>query len=214
MDKAIDASDLRQEESSANGSPLDPSPLQYRQKQEFLIECMKENLGHARHVENERLTFISLLLVGIGMILEFASNLENIGMKILLCLILFALNYICTRLLQRWNDIFIGHTVTAQKIMSELDQCYKDSPPLNIPSLGDFGPANRLYYFDNKFVSGKTKSAKQQEKISPEEAEDNQDAAPKEYRYTRTAKYFYLFNGLVYVILLIFLINSLIEWLA
>ena len=41
----------------------------------FLQNCMNENLNHARHVENERLTFNSILLALIAGVLAIASSL-------------------------------------------------------------------------------------------------------------------------------------------
>ena len=201
-------------ENTATAAPTMPEikdatvPLENSEKQMFLIECMKENLQHARHVENERLTFISLLLVSVGMILEFASSMGSVYLKVFLCIVLFLLNFICTRLLIRWNAIFGGHSEIAQKIAMELREWYSQTPPQHVPGAASLGAANSLYLFDNKLASWISKQ-KNSEDVA-EDGEPTVEIAPDDYRYTRTSKYFYWFNALVYIIIAVFLINSLI----
>ena len=161
----------------------DKNRREQTEKQRFLFECMKENLVHARHVEKERLTFISLLLVSTGMILNYSTNVENVYIKLLMGLTLILFNCICTKLLGRWNDVFNGHAETAKKIMNELQAAYESAEPQGLPSVGGFGAENRLYYFNNTL--GKKRRG----------------------FYGSTKTLFYFFNVLVYVVLLLFFIN-------
>jgi len=160
------------------------------EKQRFLFECMKENLVHARHVENERLTFISLLLVSTSMILNFSTSIGSPAIKLLLGLMLVCFNVICTKLLGRWNDVFNGHTANARKIMNELQVAYEGAEPQGLPSEGKLGADNRLYYFENTL--GKKRKG----------------------FYGSTKTLFYFFNVIVYIVLLIFFLNVLFPSLS
>lgn len=105
----------------------------------FLMACFQENLTHARHVENERITFFSLYLVGVGMILGIAMDCADRPLvSILMTVLLLGMSVISTILLRRWNQVFEAHRNTARRICSLL--CEGDG------GLGD----NFYYYFDNK----------------------------------------------------------------
>ena len=113
----------------------------------FLMACFQENLTHARHVENERITFFSLYLVGVGMILGVAmDSAARPLVSILMTVLLLGMSVISTVLLRRWNQVFEGHRNTARRICSLL--CEGDG------GLGD----NFYYYFDNKAARGSRRS--------------------------------------------------------
>jgi len=117
---------------------------------DFLVKCMVENLVHARHVENERLTFNSILtaLIGGGLVFSFSAKEEPffavITISFLLLLTLFG--YLLTK---RWDDVFRGHQDKANEICSQLICEFAD-----ILGEGDFIAArqsrNLLYYFQHQ----------------------------------------------------------------
>ena len=170
------------------------------EKQRFLFECMKENLVHARHVENERLTFISLLLVSTGMILNFSANIGNPLIKLLMGVALLLFNVICTKLLGRWNAVFEGHRKIAEKIMNELEAAYEKDELPELPPVIELGAQNRMYYFDNRNGMKGMKIIKQKNGYG---RSDKKKQAP----YFGTKTLFYIFNAGVYLVLTIFFIN-------
>ena len=83
----------------------------------FLSQCMTENLEHARHVENERLTFNSIFLALVAGALAFANSLPSLiafGIYFFLTLA----GFLSMVLTVRWNNAFDRHLFYAQK-------CYK-----------------------------------------------------------------------------------------
>lgn len=83
----------------------------------FVSQCMTENLEHARHVENERLTFNSIFLALAAGALAFAGAFNSF---IAFC-IYFSLTmagFLSMILTARWNNAFNRHLYYAQ-------QCYK-----------------------------------------------------------------------------------------
>lgn len=101
----------------------------------FLQQLMSENLLHARHVETERLTFVSLLLVGIGYSLSTFSPekpVRTLVIGVLLCL----MNLVCSFLLKRWNDIHKAHMSIAEDLVKKLSP--DDDPGKNSYYIFDF----------------------------------------------------------------------------
>jgi hypothetical protein len=71
------------------------------QRHEFMFRCMLTNLEHARHVENERMMFMSLTLVGMATILGASVATQCAFVTCGTYLVLCGLNCICGRLLKR-----------------------------------------------------------------------------------------------------------------
>ena len=83
----------------------------------FLQNCMIENLNHARHAENERLTFNSIFLALVAGALAFTSSLPaHIAFFIYLAITMAG--FLSMLLTARWNNTFQRHVYYAQ-------QCYK-----------------------------------------------------------------------------------------
>lgn len=83
----------------------------------FLQNCMIENLNHARHAENERLTFNSIFLALVAGALAFASSFPaHIAFFIYLAITMAG--FLSMLLTARWNNTFHRHIYYAQ-------QCYK-----------------------------------------------------------------------------------------
>lgn len=83
----------------------------------FISQCMTENLEHARHVENERLTFNSIFLALVAGALAFADNFQPM-VAIGIYLVLTLAGFLSIILTARWNNAFNRHQFYAQ-------QCYR-----------------------------------------------------------------------------------------
>ena len=83
----------------------------------FLQNCMDENLNHARHVDNERLTFNSILLALIAGALAFAGSMPS-KVSLFLYIAITMAGFLSMLLTERWNNAFARHIYYAQ-------QCYK-----------------------------------------------------------------------------------------
>lgn len=116
-----------------------------------LLECMKENLNHARHVENERLTLISIytVIATTFLVYVFESGLGGAKKSTLLILgFLLALGVLCMIVTKKWNIVFDAHRQCAadcyMKIMNTDVVVYDLSmPPKKIPYYA--------FYFDTKY---------------------------------------------------------------
>jgi len=92
----------------------------------FLSMCMTENLEHARHVENERLTFNSIFLALVAGAMAFADSLHH-SIAFGIYFFLTVAGFLSMVLTVRWNNAFNRHIFYAQK-------CYK---MLHIHFFGD-----------------------------------------------------------------------------
>ena len=80
----------------------------------FITACMTENLEHARHVENERLTFNSIFLALVAGAMAFANSLSPLITFGIYLFLTFA-GFLSMVLTSRWNNAFNRHTFYAQK---------------------------------------------------------------------------------------------------
>jgi len=148
--------------------------LHYELNEVFLIECMKENLGHARHVENERMTFNSLFAALVGGSLAVISQIGNQIIAVTMIGILMLLNFICFTFTKRWNKVFKNHYQTAKKIYFMFLDGKMNAEPAKVSKRPDI---NRFYYFDNSL-----------------------DRKPDSV-YISTAKYFLIYNVVIFALL-------------
>ena len=78
---------------------------------DFLMSCFEQNLEHARHVENERLTFNSIYMALVGGVLAFVYSTEvkyvmfSVGVTVLLIIT----GFIAMLLTKRWDHTFDRH---------------------------------------------------------------------------------------------------------
>ena len=93
------------------GKKLEPEQL------DFLSFCMEQNLEHARHVENERLTFNTIYLALVAAGLAVAESLDS-RLRFALFAFLTFMGALSMLLTARWNNAFSRHLYYAQ-------QCYK-----------------------------------------------------------------------------------------
>ena len=101
------------------GAGIDP------EKYDFIRTCIQENLQHARHVENERISFhgfyAALSAGALAFILELSKeawndDVNNIGSSIvilaislIICSIMIVLGIMTLQLCERWSNTFERH---------------------------------------------------------------------------------------------------------
>ena len=138
-------------------TPSTPSPLEINDKdgyRSFLLECMKENLNHARHIENERHNFLSLHLVVVGLFLGTIISPETSPwFSLLFSIILLMFSSIMSELFKRWARVYQGHMDTAQRMARLIDNDGEEVEepkycPIEEDKLLGHHP-NYYYYFDN-----------------------------------------------------------------
>lgn len=90
----------------------------------FLTQCMSENLHHARHIENERITFNSVFLAFVAGVIVFIKPAETSDSFLspgAVCSLYFVLSIaggLSILFTIRWNNAFERHLFYAQ-------QCYR-----------------------------------------------------------------------------------------
>lgn len=84
------------------------------QDSDFVIELFEQNLEHARHVENERLTYCACFTALIGGGLAVLSGLKGSLVNIVLSLVLFLLSILSYFLNERWSNAFDHHITYAK----------------------------------------------------------------------------------------------------
>ena len=85
----------------------------------FLENCMNENLFHARHVENERLTFNSFFVGLTAGALAFLLQIRDYKrMAIMICIVMILCAILNILLTYRWNFCYRRHMFYAK-------ECYK-----------------------------------------------------------------------------------------
>ncbi len=92
------------------------------QRIDYLKLCFTENLNHARHVENERLTFtalyIAMLIGGVAVIFD-TDDAVAAGV---LAAALTVLAFLSVLLNQRWQGVFDAHRLAAEKAQIQLQK--------------------------------------------------------------------------------------------
>lgn len=75
----------------------------------YLQHCVSENLNHARHVENERLTFTSIYIAMVIGAVAVVFGLENNWVAFTVSLILTVFGLMAMLLNMRWQGVFDDH---------------------------------------------------------------------------------------------------------
>lgn len=83
-----------------------------------LMAWIIQNLEHIRHVENERLTFVSLFLVAVAMLLEFSVGASRPTAILLGCLVVL-LHLVCIFLLLRWRGVINAHRAVIERLCTQ-----------------------------------------------------------------------------------------------
>lgn len=109
---------------------------------EHLIKFMIVNIEHARHVENERLTFNSIYIAIIAGFFAFAFNKTPI-VSVICALLLLIVSLIGLLFTKRWSDVFDGHMEKAKEIALLV---YGDE------DANEYEPIyNKYYYFHHNY---------------------------------------------------------------
>jgi len=178
---------------------------------EFLNTCLQENLNHLRHVENERITFLSLYLVGVAELLKVALDHGGL-LAVVLMAMLLVLSFICYTLVKRWNKVFDGHNRIAKRLVAMVDsQGRMEEDPL-MPQGWEKDPrfktrrhhANYYYYFDNK--AGEAAYAAWQEKHPQPEKKK------KVRTYLHTGELFLAFTQIICLVEAVFFVVFLLRF--
>ena len=112
-------------------------------KATYLQHCVSENLNHARHVENERLTYTSIYIAMVIGAVAVVFGLENNWVAFTVSLLLSVFGLMSLLLNMRWQGVFDNHIEMAKLCQ----QKWKETlPGLELPESG--------YYYGNY---GKTK---------------------------------------------------------
>jgi len=82
----------------------------------FLLECMKENLNHARHVENEIHSFTGVYMAIVAGLLAFNFSLGDSELAIGLYFIMLCASAIAFFLIRRWYAVFDTHMRCAENV--------------------------------------------------------------------------------------------------
>lgn len=81
---------------------------------DYLKTCFSENLNHARHVENERLTFTSIYIALVVGAVAVVFGLENNWIAFGVSAVLAILGFMAILLNMRWQEVFAGHMAKAK----------------------------------------------------------------------------------------------------
>ena len=108
------------------------------QKLEYLKHCVSENLNHARHVENERLTFTSIYIAMVIGAVAVVFGLENNYVAFILCLALFFFSLMAFQLNARWQGVFEEHMSKAKDCQQRWLDGMADPETLKDLSVKDF----------------------------------------------------------------------------
>ena len=155
---------------------------------DMLLECFHENLTQARHVENERMMFVTLFTALVGGAFGMLSNIESAATNLIVLLILLMLNVVCLMMTERWSDVFDAHMLTAQRLYLRL--CA--APGDDLTQAGALCEQRILHHPDiNKlYIFNQSKYQKEQK-------------GRRWLPYIRTRTWFRLFNVLLMALLLL-----------
>ena len=85
----------------------------------YFQTCFSENLNHARHVENERLTFTSIYIAMVIGAVAVVFGLENNWVAFFVSLLLTSFAVMAYVLNQRWQGVFDKHKAMVKTCENE-----------------------------------------------------------------------------------------------
>ena len=103
----------------------------------LMSDCMKENLNHARHVENEIHSFTGVYMAVVAGLLAFHFSGNDSGLTLALYVILLIAGGIALGLVHRWYGVFDNHSNAAQNIYYALVDAHVNGkyPYTDLPRL-------------------------------------------------------------------------------
>ncbi len=137
-------------------SPPPPGDSACHPREAFLLDMMKENLSQARHVENERMMFVTLFAALVGVVLAIVIELDSQLLSVVTLVMLMLLNIVSLILTHRWNVVFSHHWMLAQRIscfLLEYDSTKENNrkyDDMDAAFLQSYPYKNRYFFFDNK----------------------------------------------------------------
>lgn len=120
------------------------------QKIAYLQHCVSENLNHARHVENERLTFTSIYIAMIIGAVAVVFGLENNVIAAIVSGLLAAFGFMSAQLNERWQGVFDDHMKKAAQYDIRWCQLIGEAQPGYL--YGNYSPGR-----DHKIHEGRTR---------------------------------------------------------
>ena len=101
------------------------------EKLSYLQHCVSENLNHARHVENERLTFTSIYIAMVIGAVAVLFGLQNNVIAAIVATLLTVFGFVSAQLNDRWQGVFDDHMKKAAacdtrwcQLIGEKEPCY------------------------------------------------------------------------------------------
>lgn len=178
--------------------------------EETLVNIMLSNLEHARHVENERLSFNSIYIAVVAGFFALAFDFEKPVLTLFFIGILLFISLVGFLFTKRWTDVFEGHMDKAKEIAAML---WGDEEPLTNERI-----LNKYYYFSHDHRRHAYHTYMDKTGCDYGEAAialDKKLRGPLNRLYAvRTRTLFYLFYGIVVSVLSIFFIYSLVQVFA
>lgn len=107
----------------------------------YLQHCVSENLNHARHVENERLTFTSIYVAMVLGAVAVVFGLDDRGIAILLAMLLALFGLLSALLNMRWQGVFDDHIHMAETCQKAWREAIGKGAAPQLPDMG--------YYYGN-----------------------------------------------------------------
>lgn len=91
-------------------------------KNSIMLELLKENWAHGRHVETERLDFTSIYVAIVGGTLAFIGSDFNIQTMWPIFTFLLIFSFLGFQLSKKWGNVFDGHMKKVEAILREFDE--------------------------------------------------------------------------------------------
>lgn len=174
-----------------------------------LVNLMLANIEHARHVENERLSFNSIYIAVVAGFFALAFDFNKPLLTIFFIGILLAISVVGLLFTKRWTDVFDEHFSKAKEISKMLygDEEYKN---------GEEPLVNKYYYFEHNYVRHTArqyikKNSTLTYAAAKTMAEKNSKTPWGVLCRIRTKHLFYFFYGIVIAVLLVFFVYSIIQ---
>jgi len=94
--------------------------VQSTQSYSIMLDLLKENWTHGRHVETERLDFTSIYVAIVGGTLAFIGNDFNVRTMWPIFSFLLIFSFLGFELSKKWGNVFDAHMKKVQEILNEL----------------------------------------------------------------------------------------------
>ena len=156
-----------------------------------LMALVTENLNQARHVENERMMFVTLFTALIGVLLSIVLSMGSSLVSSIVILLMALLNHTAVTLVNRWNHVFKAHWTKAMALSVYLTEKAEDPAAVceyavteaDADDFCDRHPGHNRYFWFNNNTAHKS-------------------------RYVSTNKLFLRFHYVIYILLAMALVYA------